>query len=799
MFGNLKIGVKMAVSFAVIALFVLVSSVTGYLNMEKITRSVINIGEEKAPLMNAALEMQLSMAQTRKSLEEYYSATSAISNIDKEKSVQVAKDFARETEQFDLFAGAIVKGGETRIGKVVATDNAELAGLVEQADAFHNKELQPAAKDMMEARVELMAQKNLRDVQMGKMESHFETILNMAVDFENATKDFKDIQGTSAEARDRITTWGDMAMEMKTTLALSRIKLEEIVQQDQLAQVPALEKEYQETLHEFDTWVDALLHGAETVEGTIARVDHEVLRKQAEAIDRMHNEAFQVEGLALITSQKALITTNLKAEKAMKAVHHAAEEASALLKKVEAEVSGEIEQAMTLAHETSASASNILFFVSILAVAVCVLCGVVLTRAIMNPIAKILKMIKGLGAGDMDSRINLDQQDELGEIAREVDSFAESLKSEVVAAFQKLSEGDFTFEVSGTISAPLKNTNDMLNKVMEEINVTGGQVATGTSQVSDSSQSLSQGTTEQASSLEEITSSMNELAAQTKQNAENATLANQLTSQSRAAADKGNEQMKDMVTAMNDITESGKNISKIIKVIDEIAFQTNLLALNAAVEAARAGKHGKGFAVVAEEVRNLAARSSKAAEETAKLIKGSVAKTEHGANLANKTADALTEIVSGITRATDLVGEIATASNEQAQGIGQINQGLGQIDKVTQESTASAEELASAAEVLSGQATHLNHMLERFKLRNHEGGHPAQSSRAQSENPVPEAGPDSGSWGTSDMRQVPAPTTFAGAEDHSWGNSNGQANIPEIPVGNAKKVIALDDDEFGKY
>jgi len=419
----------------------------------------------------------------------------------------------------------------------------------------------------------------------------------------------------------------------------------------------------------------------------------------------------------------------------------------------------------------------------------------------MNPIAKILKMIKGLGAGDLDSRINLAQKDELGQISKEIDGFAESLKTEVIGAFDKLSEGDFTFEVSGAISEPLKKTNAMLNKVMEEINLTGGQVATGTTQVSDSSQSLSQGTTEQASSLEEITSSMNELAAQTKQNAENATLANQLTSQSRAAADKGNEQMKDMVTAMEDITESGKNISKIIKVIDEIAFQTNLLALNAAVEAARAGKHGKGFAVVAEEVRNLAARSSKAAEETAKLIKGSVAKTEHGANLANKTAEALTDIVSGITRATELVGEIATASNEQAQGIGQINQGLGQIDKVTQESTASAEELASAAEVLSGQATHLNNMLERFKLKGGGGSHQnqSQSNRLSQASPPLEAAAAQDGWRMSETPANVAPT-FPGAEEHTWGGGGeGQANIPEIPVGQAEKIIALDDDEFGKY
>ena len=163
-------------------------------------------------------------------------------------------------------------------------------------------------------------------------------------------------------------------------------------------------------------------------------------------------------------------------------------------------------------------------------------------------------------------------------------------------------------------------------------------------------------------------------------NADNAAKANQLATHAKDAAEKGNRQMVQMVAAMEDIDASGQNISKIIRVIDEIAFQTNLLALNAAVEAARAGKHGKGFAVVAEEVRSLAARSAKAARETAELIEGSVGNTQHGKRIADETAEALKDIVDGVSKVTDLVSEIAAASDEQAGGIEQINQGLGQID-----------------------------------------------------------------------------------------------------------------------
>lgn len=396
-------------------------------------------------------------------------------------------------------------------------------------------------------------------------------------------------------------------------------------------------------------------------------------------------------------------------------------------------------------------------------------------KNILTPIKNVNHMIQELDHGNLSQRLKMKKTDEIGQMAGVIDNFADNLQFEVLAAFQKLSEGDFTFKAKGVIKEPLEKANKSLNDLMFNMEKAGEQIVTVSNEVSDSSQSLSQGATEQASSLEEITSSVEEMGSQTKQNAENATSANQLAVQARDAAEKGNGQMQGMVKAMEEINESSRNIFRIMKVIDEIAFQTNLLALNAAVEAARAGKHGKGFAVVADEVRNLAARSAKAAKETADLIEGSIKKVENGSGIANETAKALSEIVAVVAKVTNLVGEIAAASNEQAQGISQINQSLEQIDKVTQQTAAHAEESASAAEELASQASQFRGMLSHFKLMKEE----------LMENGTEEL--------EASVIEPEASLSHANSEEEFSEDKNKTRML------NPKDIIPLEDKEFGKY
>ena len=248
----------------------------------------------------------------------------------------------------------------------------------------------------------------------------------------------------------------------------------------------------------------------------------------------------------------------------------------------------------------------------------------------------------------------------------------------------------------------------LLRQLAHAMNEGSTRVSSTASQVSAASQSLARGASDQAASLEETSASLEELSSMTKRNADSAARAKIAAAQARTAADSGAIQMGQMKQAMDDIRVSSRDISKIIKTIDEIAFQTNILALNAAVEAARAGEAGMGFAVVADEVRNLAQRAAQSARETAEKIEGSVAKSDRGAVLSAQVAQSLSEIVLKAREVDTLVAEIAQASREQSQGIGQINTAVAQIDQVNQSTAAAAEQSAAAAEELTAQATGLH-------------------------------------------------------------------------------------------
>ncbi len=328
------------------------------------------------------------------------------------------------------------------------------------------------------------------------------------------------------------------------------------------------------------------------------------------------------------------------------------------------------------------------------------------------------------GISEQDKLSQLVSRDEVGQLAESFYNM-QKVQTERIVIAENISKGDLSQDVEivsdeDMFGKSLQNMTAGLRNLIFSITTASSQTAEMANAISSSSQSLAQGATEQAATLEEINSSMDLVSSQTSTNANNASQANSLAIQSRESAEEGNAQIEQMLSAMDEINESSREISKIIKVIDDIAFQTNLLALNAAVEAARAGKHGKGFAVVAQEVRTLANRSAKAANETGELIEGSIRKVENGTTIADKTAKSLNKIAESIKKVSGLVSEIAESSNEQSQGTGQINEGLNQLNEVTQMTAEASENTSTSAISLSLEANKLREMVSIFKIETEE-------------------------------------------------------------------------------
>lgn len=705
--SKFSLSVKFISSFLTVAFLVLIAGAVGLGLINKITTLSENVFEEKIPITSASNKAITALGNIIQNIEKYHNEYIHITELE--------QAIAKAQKEFRLWVSAISMGTNSEEFKnseegrqykdagltlVVPKANEEILvklNLANETFQLLNKKI----KNLIGLHNELSSF-------YFEMDKILYRIDQVCFEINNDTKDWSEYLETTAEQ--------DMFFEKnmdpeKSLLAKSFTLFKN--QDDSLRQMMETAKKYNAQMFSFAAKLNEV---DDPKKNTTPQKTKAIRRAKPKALRTMS----VIAKIATYIKPKA-DALKLKELGLIEKIKQDTKIAQTHLEKVNFVATNDMNAAMREADTAKRKAYTLLITVIIIAMIVAGSLGFLLSHSLITAINHIIDIIQKISQGDLSEDIKIKTNDEVGQMGFHLNKMLNQLRERAKLA-GIIASGDLRPHVKiasdkDNLGIAFDDMIDHLNEIVESITEAAIALTESSSQISQASQNLSQGSTEQAASIEEVTSSMAEMERRTKTNAENANTAKKLAEETTQTVKTGQERMHTMDLSMQQIHANSEKTKKVIKAIDDIAFQTNLLALNAAVEAARAGMHGKGFAVVAEEVRNLASRSAKAAAETAELITISDKQIQEGVHISNQTIESLNAITKNINKTDILIGEIAAASKDQAEGITNVNKGLTEIDHVAQQNTSSAEETASSCEEMSSQALMLQKLVTKFKTK----------------------------------------------------------------------------------